>query len=366
MFKKEDIYNVYDALEASLAKFQSFVDLLGNISILETPEEKFIVDVLRFLENNVPYIIYAGAFLTPIDIETESILILVEKESFQTWYSPKVPEIPEKVVQKFDLINWLKNSEFEAAVPFFEKLPNKEIIVYPIKLKKDNMGFFFFSFETFFEQSLRDLENLEKIIAPFYILRRYNKYERIFHQKIISILLKALGYFDNYTKTHLERVGFYGAELAKFLKLDKQTVRRIYWAGLLHDTGKLVIPQHVLNKKAPLAVNEYISVKSHAKKSYELIKSVNGLEDIAFIVKHHHERWDGKGYPDKLKGEDIPLESRILAVADSFDAMTSQRPYRAAFTMEAALNELNEKAGTQFDPSIVKAAIQLFPTIFKG
>ncbi|NSW77286.1 MAG: HD domain-containing protein [Candidatus Atribacteria bacterium] len=119
------------------------------------------------------------------------------------------------------------------------------------------------------------------------------------------------------------------------------------------------IPQEILNKPDQLTDEEYALVKLHPLKSADLILGVEGLEDIARIIRHHHERWDGTGYPDGLRGEEIPLESRIIAVVDAFEAMTSDRPYKRALSIEEAIEELKRCRGTQFDPLVADIMVSI-------
>ena len=127
----------------------------------------------------------------------------------------------------------------------------------------------------------------------------------------------------------------------------------------MHDIGKIIVPRSILNKTGKLTREEYEIVKRHTLKGYEILMEVDGMEEIAKIVKHHHERWDGNGYPDGLREEQIPFESRILAITDAFDAMTSARPYRAPLSVEEALKEISENGGTQFDPNLARIFVQM-------
>jgi len=131
----------------------------------------------------------------------------------------------------------------------------------------------------------------------------------------------------------------------------------IKFCGLIHDIGKIGINESILQKPSKLTKKEYADVKTHSVIGENVVKHINFLKEGLPIIRHHHERYDGKGYPDGLKGEKIPLLARIIAVADAFDAMTSDRPYRKAFPPQEATKKLKENAGTQFDPQIVKIFI---------
>lgn len=176
--------------------------------------------------------------------------------------------------------------------------------------------------------------------------------------KIIRVLLLTISEKDKYTYGHSERVAELVVRIGKALNLPIKKIRELEIEGLLHDIGKLKIPNQVLNKKGSLTDEEFELIKKHPIYSASIINSLSILENFEDDVKHHHERYDGKGYPDALIGTDIPIGSRILAVADSFDAMRSDRPYRKNnLSYKMAVQELIDNAGTQFDPQVVNAFI---------
>ena len=148
--------------------------------------------------------------------------------------------------------------------------------------------------------------------------------------------------------------------------LDKEQVELTRLAASLHDLGKLAVPEEILRKPGPLTDGERLVLERHPQIGYRMLESL-GVDPVAEWVLHHHERWDGTGYPDGLHGEDIPLGARIIFVADAFDAMTNDRIYRRKLTMEAALAELEDCAGTQFDPAAVAALVaELSPAVARG
>ena len=171
--------------------------------------------------------------------------------------------------------------------------------------------------------------------------------------------LKALEFHEHHTVKHSETVKEYAVKIARKLVLDERQVRLISCAALLHDLGKLAVPSAILNKPARLSPEELQLVKQHPTIAAEIIQHIKGLEEVAKIVRHHHERWDGKGYPDGLSGEEIPLGARILCIADAFEAMTSNRPYRKAMSISEAVSELINNAGEQFDPNLVQIFLEI-------
>jgi len=165
---------------------------------------------------------------------------------------------------------------------------------------------------------------------------------------------------DPYIRGHQQRASRWAAAIAEQMGLSPELVRDIKIAGLLHDLGKVTVSEGILNKPGKLTEEEYAKVKQHAPLgALMIISEVEGLQRIVPIVRHHHERFDGKGYPDGLAGEDIPLEARIMSVVDVFDAMTHDRSYRKALSREEAIAELKRGAGTQFDPAVVEAFLAL-------
>jgi HD-GYP domain-containing protein (c-di-GMP phosphodiesterase class II) len=171
----------------------------------------------------------------------------------------------------------------------------------------------------------------------------------------VEALSGTLGLRDRPTGAHCGRVGRLSSALGRRLHLAPRAQSDLYYAAELHDIGKVGVPDAVLLKPGPLADAEWELLKSHSNWGCDLLRKIPGLGRVAVIVRHHHERFDGTGYPDGLKGEDIPMESRILAVADAYVAMTEERPYRSARRPELAADELHRQRGTQFDPVVLDA-----------
>ncbi len=168
---------------------------------------------------------------------------------------------------------------------------------------------------------------------------------------------------DVYTKGHSLRVAYYSSSIARALELPEKQQKKIYIAGLLHDIGKIGIPDNILLKPGKLSPNEYEIIKHHVEFSYQIIKNIKSLKDIADIVRYHHERCDGSGYFRGLKGDEIPIGAKILAIADIFDAVTTTRPYRKRLTVDEALNLLIDMK-EQLDQNIVKKSISVLKESF--
>src|ERR671933_299947 len=178
--------------------------------------------------------------------------------------------------------------------------------------------------------------------------------DRAARYRAAASLAKAVDARDTYTGSHSERVADLSARIARRLGCDVEQVELTRLAASLHDLGKLAIPEEILRKPGPLTDAERLVLERHPQIGFRMLESL-GVDPVADLVLHHHERWDGGGYPDGLRGEAIPLGARIIFVADAYDAMTSDRVYRSKRSSEAALAELRRCAGTQFDPGIVAA-----------
>ena len=170
---------------------------------------------------------------------------------------------------------------------------------------------------------------------------------------IIYALAATVDAKDSYTYGHSRKVSEYAVAMSEALKLSQDRMRTIRAAGLLHDIGKVGVPDSILNKKVPLVDEEWKPIKAHPELGVEILRHVIDLVNCLPAIMHHHERYDGRGYPTGLKGDKIPEEARILAIADAYDAMISPRPYRERLSSEKAINELRRCAGTQFDPELV-------------
>lgn len=206
------------------------------------------------------------------------------------------------------------------------------------------------------------------ICIPFFIklkdLQKKEEDARATIEQTLKLFANTIEAKDRYTSGHSARVSFYVKELAKRMGLSKQDQQFIYYTAIIHDIGKIGIPDSILSKPDTLDKDEMEIMKTHAEKGGEILADFESLPGASEIVRHHHERYDGTGYPDGLKGEEIPLFSRIISVADGFDAMTSDRCYRKRLPMGLVVEELKASAGTQYDPKIVKCMLNILESGF--
>lgn len=184
--------------------------------------------------------------------------------------------------------------------------------------------------------------------------------------KVIDMLLTALSEKDYVSQGHVERISELCLLLAESMSLHENQKRDLVLLSKVHDLGKIGIPDDILNKPAKLSTKEYERMKLHVKIGYNIANRSRELVTIAPLILHHHEHWDGKGYPDSLKGDKIPLECRVLAIVDAFDAMTNDRPYHKGISVEEALLEIERCAGTQFDPNLTKEFVEIIRDYIPG
>ncbi len=183
------------------------------------------------------------------------------------------------------------------------------------------------------------------------------------HLATIEALALAIDAKDQTSQSHIRRVQLYAASVAKAMGMSDNDVQGVKTAALLHDIGKLAVPEHILSKPGPLTPEEFQKIRAHPKVGADIVSSVPFPYPVAPLILSHHERWDGKGYPTGLKGEDIPLGARILSVVDYFDALMAERPYHKAMSFDAAIGLLRQEAGKGLDPAVVAKFIELLPSL---
>jgi HD-GYP domain-containing protein (c-di-GMP phosphodiesterase class II) len=190
------------------------------------------------------------------------------------------------------------------------------------------------------------------------VRRLYRQLQRSICQSLLG-LANALEAKDPYTRGHSERVGAWGGRIAAALGLPAEEIDTITQAGLLHDIGKIGVPEAVLRKRGPLEESEWALMRNHPIVGAQIVAPFEFFAGGALVIRHHHERWDGSGYPDGLTGTTIPLGARIVAVADVFDALASDRPYRPALPTDTVLAYLAEEAGRSLDADVVAVLLGL-------
>jgi ribonuclease P protein subunit RPR2 len=219
------------------------------------------------------------------------------------------------------------------------------------------------------EQALEKERQLERYAAD---LRETFKQERARALELrrsyvatVRALANAVEARDAYTGKHAERVAAYGIAIARAGGMSLADDPEIEFGFLLHDVGKVAVPDAILFKPEPLSGPERDVMEKHAEIGWEILRGIDFLGDAKLVVRHHHERWDGQGYPDGLAREDIPVAARVFSVADTFDALTTDRPYRPGMDIATARSIIVDGAGTQFDPAVVDAFALVSDTEFE-
>ncbi|MFH1415877.1 MAG: HD domain-containing phosphohydrolase [Elusimicrobiota bacterium] len=200
-------------------------------------------------------------------------------------------------------------------------------------------------------------EFLARVRSLLNLRRTYLELEE--SHNIVVALAHAIEAKDPYTAGHSDRVGEYCKKIARSIGFSEEKSEDMFWAGVLHDIGKIAVPLDILTKKDGLTFEEFEKIKEHPEVSYRICKGLRTLQKVLKAIRYHHERWDGKGYPEKLAGKDIPAEARIMAVADAYDAMTSNRAYREAMPKEKAIGILIDGRDKQWQASIVDALVEI-------
>lgn len=217
-----------------------------------------------------------------------------------------------------------------------------------------------------FDQLLLLIESGIKSIEQMRLIKEINcklqdTYEQLekSYMESIEVLRQTVDAKDPYTRGHSDRVSDYSVLIGKHMGLDEDSLKTLKIGGLFHDIGKIGVPDHILLKPGKLTDDEYSEIKNHPSIGAHILSTATIFANLIPVVKHHHERYDGRGYPSKLAGNDIPFLARIAAVADTYDAMTSKRPYRDALPLDVVIEEIRKNSGTQFDPEIADVFLDL-------
>ena len=210
-------------------------------------------------------------------------------------------------------------------------------------------------------KSIAQMKEIKKINSE--LSSTYEKLERAYLESIETLRFTVEAK-DTYTRGHSDRVSSYSVLIGEKLGLPESDLKTLKIGGLFHDVGKIGVPDSILQKDSKLTDDEYSEIKNHPSIGAHILSSAEIFKDIIPIVKHHHEKYDGNGYPGKLKGEEIPYLARIASVADSFDAMTSKRTYRDSLSMDTVISEFHRCKGTQFDPIITDAFLDILENDF--
>ncbi|WP_448523844.1 HD domain-containing phosphohydrolase [Pseudothermotoga sp.] len=328
--------------------FRDVLDLTNKLTYESLQEKDFLFEILKVFKRYLPNRSFAGVVLR----SSQPGMLL-------TCIASNGQLIVQRISVSYDFSSMQNRAELLKIVGQVcdeKDLTNVEIV--PIRSQDVTHGVLLYKAEALSPVEKQYIDKFSNFLATLLSLRSYVREQGLFQRRLLSVVVKALEYYDYYTRGHSANVARYATLFAERLRLDRNSIRRLFWVGMVHDVGKIFVPQHILNKNGFLSLEEYELVKIHPLKSFELLSEA-GLEDMALIARHHHERYDGKGYPDGLSGENIPYESRILSIVDAFDAMTTDRPYKKAVGLQGAIAEIERCSGFQFDPYLAKKFVEL-------
>ena len=366
--KLEKAYNRSDKVSYDL---ENLIRLLSGITEKADDISEFFSSLLQTAVNIVEEAEYGSVFQVENDC-IQFIDVVGHNGDVLKEFDINIDFFSDLNVKKEEEIITIKNpDEFkerhlaENIKNEFEKLfnPLKEFMLIKIAVNnKFNVGLTLGigkgSGNSFARESMRVIGALKNLAGAFLSLKRYNKLQDEFYHNIILSITKMLEIHDKYTRGHSRSVAKLSVKIAKNMGLDEKMIEKVYLAGMLHDIGKILIPRTIINKRGSLDDEEFELIKKHPVWGCSTLQESGELEEIARYILYHHERWDGNGYPEGLAGEEIPLVSQILGLADAWNAMRSNRAYRDALSFEEALDEVLSNKGTQFSPRIVDVFIK--------
>ncbi len=374
----EEVVTINEELEESLIeldklnkRFTEMIDLVSDIENKKMADEKeFFSDLLARAVEIVPEADYgkicikdeAGRcnFIDAIGHDLEKLKQVKLKTSWLSHYKgkgvfqskgyfidiSKMPKSKQKVLNQ--ALKPVKESLY-INITVDDQLVGR----IGLDIKEDSNS-------NFTDTTKKIIKSFATLSSTFFSFKRLNRLKTNFTKELITSIIKMVEMYDYYTKGHSENVARLGSVIAEKMNLSNKVVQETYWTGLVHDIGKLLVPIHILNKEGKLNDKEYSLVQKHPVWGSKALKNSESLQSIARQVRYHHERWDGNGYPEGLKENEIPLISQIIALADAWDAMLSQRSYRDPLSKVQAIQEIKENKGKQFSPQVVDTFLKLY------
>ncbi|KAF2955194.1 HD-GYP domain-containing protein [Marinitoga sp. 38H-ov] len=318
--------------------YENTLDIINNMNKITRSikdDESLIINVFNTLVKIIPFVEKA------LLVEKKNKKVKIKEKigfGYLTLKELSIKEIKNNIIEFIELDGYFVQTKFE------------DNIYILLKIEKDE------NYELFNVYNIN--ESLEKLIHSFSELKENLKSSKEFTKKVIRTFVNLSDLNGVYKMKHSEKTAYYANIIGKEMGFSKEKLDNLYCASLMHDIGKIGIPPNILVKTTTLTPEEYEIVKRHTIIGYDIIMKYLEDEKLARIVKYHHERYDGKGYPEGLKGEEIPIESRIISVADSFSEMLEEKSYRKNLSREKAINVLKDNKGTQFDPMIVEIFVK--------
>lgn len=359
----DEISRSYEELQNYQGKLLSIIEFLSSI-VPEKSMEDFMEDILELTLSLIPAADGGSGGI----VEGEYFRYLAQRGYTDILKENKFPRDIILLTEEPIIFRNLHN-EFNSDIPekykrIFEQAGSPRIkSSLAVGLKTDQIigNIFLDSFsdyDAFTDEDKRILEAVSKISSVYIYLKLSLQELDDTYIGMIRALAYAVEIKDKYTKGHSDRVAEYSLKLGEVLGFSRQRKRLLKEAALLHDIGKIGVPDSILNKSGSLTDEEFEQIKMHTVYGGKVLNNVENLQEVAKIVRHHHERWDGRGYPDGLKGDQIPLESRIISIFDAFDTILTTRSYKKALPFTTAVEEIKKNSGTQFDPELVEVFLR--------
>lgn len=368
--KDEEIKQLRKQLELERAKLRHIYNIgHRSIDILGSQKPEKLSSVLEVIIDEATEI---------LDSEIASILIFDPESDKMSIHAAKgldqdvIEETEIKIGEKIS--GWVAQNKKAILVHDIEKDPRfakrnheryytKSLISAPIMIDHTVLGVININNKRNRQPyNQEDLELLQTVADhTALVISNVNLYNelQLLYINIVETLTETVDLRDHYTKSHSEHVSKYAVAIAKEMGLSKNKIEIVARAAKLHDIGKIGVHDYILTKPGKLTAEEWETMKTHALKGAEILEPLGFLNGVIETVRQHHERYDGKGYPYKKQANEICIEAKILAVADAFDAMTTERPYAKALTKEQATEELKKESGKQFDPKVVDAFLRI-------
>jgi|GEM_PF-2488738 len=373
----EELESSYKDLEATLSRFENLVMVTtGMIEASSDPRGEFLPDLLENSLSLIPEADYGSVsliegsnwhFAHAVGHDLEKLRQISFRRDFFSppMESPRARFFDANVFLVDQVESMNDHMPPEISKSYLQAVrPTKQSALVLLRSDEEVAGYLTLDIakgksKQFSTESLKVLGALGSVASAFLAFRRLGKLGEEFQKEIILAMIHLMEIHDQYTRGHSEMVAQISVDISRALGFSSEELDTVYWAGLIHDIGKLLVPANILNKAARLTSEEFESIKMHPVWGYEVVQQSKHLKNIAPYIRHHHERFDGKGYPDGLKGEQIPLISRIICVADTWDAMTRDRAYRKALDRAEAREEIANNRGSQFDPGIAAVLLDL-------
>jgi len=357
----EEIESTYQDIDLLVEKYDLLIHFLSNnpYTVYEG-DESFMKRLLSISYSLLDGIDFAYAYKT-LNHSTLEIIDLIGYKPFKNLHLDlsRMEILKEGIFIKSDFYeNLLLTAKDEPSRLIIGELMTvtKETLIINFRSQKFHYGILLNikkSSEKSFNKTSKEVTSAFKNVADtYFIIKHLFAKHNQFQKEMLHSINEMLEIHDEYTRGHSENVANLSKALAEYVDLSAEAVDTTYWAALVHDIGKILIPSRILNKKGALTDDEYKEMKHHPYYGYKALRTSELTEDISKIILCHHERYDGLGYPNQIAGEDIPIESRILTIADAYDAMTSKRSYKNALTIDEAFEEIERNLGKQFDPDL--------------